>query len=90
VADQTALAGKFDFTLKLPFANMTLMGMMATQSHAEGRFVILSRTTSPDRLDAFPVVSAAVEKQLRLKLEPRRVPMDTLVIDHIQKTPTEN
>jgi len=29
-------------------------------------------------------------QKLGLKLEPRKLPLDTLVIDHIEKTPTEN
>lgn len=32
----------------------------------------------------------AVQEQLGLKLEPRKVPVDTLVIDHIEKTPKTN
>jgi uncharacterized protein (TIGR03435 family) len=32
----------------------------------------------------------AVQQQLGLKLETRKVPVDTLVIDHIEKIPREN
>jgi len=31
-----------------------------------------------------------MEKQLGLKLEATKIPVDTLVIDHVEKTPTEN
>ena len=34
-------------------------------------------------------VFAAIQ-QYGLKLEPRRAPIDMLVIDHLEKTPTEN
>lgn len=34
-------------------------------------------------------IFAAVQ-QLGLKLEPRKVPVDFIVIDHLEKTPTEN
>ncbi|MFZ0961971.1 MAG: TIGR03435 family protein, partial [Terriglobia bacterium] len=29
-------------------------------------------------------------KKLGLKLEPRKAPVEQLVIDHVEKTPTEN
>jgi uncharacterized protein (TIGR03435 family) len=32
-----------------------------------------------------PAVSAAIEQQLGLKLEPKKVPMEVLVIDHVEK-----
>jgi uncharacterized protein (TIGR03435 family) len=34
-------------------------------------------------------VFTAVQK-LGLKLEPRKAPLETIVIDHLEKTPTEN
>ncbi len=35
-------------------------------------------------------VFEAVEKQLGLKLEMRKRPMDVIIIDHIEQKPTEN
>jgi uncharacterized protein (TIGR03435 family) len=35
-------------------------------------------------------IKTAVEKQLGLKLEPRRTPMDFLVVERAEKTPVEN
>jgi uncharacterized protein (TIGR03435 family) len=35
-------------------------------------------------------IFAAIEEQLGLKLERRRVSLDVLVVDHINKVPTEN
>jgi uncharacterized protein (TIGR03435 family) len=37
-----------------------------------------------------PDLFTAVEEQLGLKLEPQRAPVDFLVIDHVDKIPTEN
>jgi uncharacterized protein (TIGR03435 family) len=45
-------------------------------------------TWTPDETRA-PLFQA-LKQQLGLKLEPRRLPIDVLVIDHANKTPTEN
>jgi len=39
---------------------------------------------------ALPTLLAAVQEQLGLKLEPKKGPVAILVIDHIDKLPTEN
>jgi uncharacterized protein (TIGR03435 family) len=43
---------------------------------------------SPD--DSGPDIFQALQEQLGLKLEPKKVMVDLLVVDHIEKTPTEN
>ncbi len=43
-------------------------------------------TPHPDYGDLF----TAIQKQLGLKLEPQKIPVDYLVIDHIERIPTEN
>jgi uncharacterized protein (TIGR03435 family) len=40
--------------------------------------------------DPLSVVKAALEQQLGLKLESRKMPLDVLVVDSAEKTPTEN
>jgi uncharacterized protein (TIGR03435 family) len=40
--------------------------------------------------DSAPDFFAAVERQLGLKLEPKRDPIEVLVIDHAERVPTEN
>lgn len=35
-------------------------------------------------------IFAAMQNQLGLKLEPAKAPLDVLIIDHIERTPTEN
>ena len=37
-----------------------------------------------------PDIFTAIQDQLGLKLEPAKVPVDYLVIDHVDRTPTEN
>ena len=50
---------------------------------------------SPDGAGATPedsgeTIFAALQDQLGVKLESKKGPVDTLVIDHIERVPTEN
>ena len=40
--------------------------------------------------EALPTLTAAVQEQLGLKLEPKKGNVDLVVIDHVEKVPTEN
>jgi len=44
---------------------------------------------SPSDTEA-PSLFTAVQEQLGLKLEPHKGPVETLIIDHMEKTPTAN
>jgi uncharacterized protein (TIGR03435 family) len=41
-------------------------------------------------IDSGPSIFAAVQQQLGLRLESKRVPVDIVVIDHLERVPTEN
>jgi uncharacterized protein (TIGR03435 family) len=47
-------------------------------------------TTVVPESDNGPTIFSALQNQLGLKLEPKKAPAEVLVIDHIEKTPTEN
>lgn len=78
VVDLTGLTDKYDFTLywtaEYP---MVRSGPKALGVDAEPS-------------DPAPTIFAAVQDQLGLKLEPRSAPVEILVIDRVEKTPTEN
>jgi uncharacterized protein (TIGR03435 family) len=75
VVDRTGLTDQYDF--KLEAGEVVL-----PNRHAQG--------TPADPGFAAPSLSTALEKQLGLKLEHRKEPLDIIVIDHIEKTPTDN
>jgi uncharacterized protein (TIGR03435 family) len=74
IADETGLKGNYDFEL---MASWEVGG-----NPIEG---IAPRVVNPDA----PSVFAAVEKQLGLKLEAKRIPVEFYYVSHIEK-PSEN
>jgi uncharacterized protein (TIGR03435 family) len=92
LTDRTGLGGKYDFTLEFtPPENGFIVGIKATLPLSPGQTTPLNKDgPNPAQQDAVPVISSAMEKQLGLKLEPTKIAVDTLVIDHVEKTSTEN
>lgn len=43
-----------------------------------------------EKKEAYPPLLTAIQEQWGLKLEPRKAPLEVLVIDHVEKVPTEN
>lgn len=82
VIDQTGLTGKYDFRLEF----------VRDLGGGVGRGGGLRTPPVDDSRDdkGVPTLIDAVQSRLGLKLEPKKVPWDTLVIDHVEKTPTEN
>jgi len=77
VADETGLQGTYDFTLDL------------------ARYIIDPATGQPimDAMGHVDIRSAyyqGLSQQLGLRLERKRMPMEVLVIDHLEKDPTAN
>jgi uncharacterized protein (TIGR03435 family) len=74
VIDATGLSGKYDF----------LLSWVLQQRGAPIDSAVASADASgPDLLDA-------VQSQLGLKLQQKKSPVEVLVVDHIEKVPTEN
>lgn len=79
VTDKTGLTGKFDFTLE--FAPQP-PGALPPPGSVE------RLPDAPD--ESGPNLMTAVQQQLGLKLEPKKIPVDILIVDKADKIPTEN
>ena len=93
VKDETGLTAKYDFTLTYePEPRPGLLGPMPPPPPpppAEGGGAPASAPPVPDR-EPLPNIFAAVQLELGLKLEPKKGPVELIVVDHAEKTPTEN
>lgn len=99
VNDQTGLTKKYDITLDFsPEGMMRGMpagpppGAMIADGHGGGGGAgrgDAGMVSTPDGGEA-PTLPVALQEQLGLKLEAKKGPVDLLVIDHLDKSPTEN
>jgi uncharacterized protein (TIGR03435 family) len=93
VTDQTGLTKNYDFTLD--FAPEGMMRGMPMPGGGGGMMAGPGAggdgggANIPDGNEAANLATA-IQEQLGLKLEPKKGPVDLLVIDHVEKTPTEN
>jgi uncharacterized protein (TIGR03435 family) len=76
VVDKTGLTGKYDF--KLEYGGGPQIGSA------------VSAPALDSQANQGPSLFSALEQQLGLKLEKTKAPLDVLVIDHIEKVPTDN
>lgn len=86
VVDMTNLKGHYDFVMELSPEDFRAMGIrsaIAAGVALPPQAIQMAEAASMDSL------FNAVEK-LGLKLESRKAPMDVLVIDHAEKTPSDN
>jgi uncharacterized protein (TIGR03435 family) len=94
VIDQTGLKGKYDLKLRYDPSSMpagrggTIMMIKDGPGPGPAGGDPANRIT-PDG-DPPPSIFNALQQQLGLKLEARKGPVDLLVIDQVEKTPTEN
>jgi uncharacterized protein (TIGR03435 family) len=84
VVDQTGLTGRYD--VRLHFAADQIASFPVSVPAGETG----ASTTSPEASDPAPTLIQALRNQLGLKLEPKRLPVDFLVVEHAEKRPTEN
>jgi uncharacterized protein (TIGR03435 family) len=84
VPDMTGLTGKYDVDLSwVPDRSFEPMGAFASASEAARPNASFPNAPTAD-------LFAAVRESLGLKLEKRKAQVQTLVIDHIERVPTDN
>jgi uncharacterized protein (TIGR03435 family) len=77
VIDQTGLTGRFNY-----FVDIDPYFTEESRKAASG-------VAGPPP-DANAIIAAAFQKELGLKVEAKKVPVEVIVVDHVEKTPTEN
>ena len=80
VSDMTGIQGVFELHLQWIPENNQIMKKPGEDGD------VLAPT---ERADG-PVIFTALQEQLGLKLEARKVPVEIIVIDHVDKAPNEN
>jgi uncharacterized protein (TIGR03435 family) len=98
VSDATGLTAKYDFTLTFspegmnaPTPQMGAGGVMVSVAPPSPSGAAAGAApASPSEAETPPDIFRAVKDQLGLTLEPKKGPVELIVIDHIEKTPTEN
>jgi uncharacterized protein (TIGR03435 family) len=86
VVDKTGLTGKYDFNLEYA-PDMSTMGPMGP---GRGGAPEGTAGSAPVVEEWGPDMLTAVREQLGLKLESKKLPVDMLIIDRVDKVPTEN
>jgi uncharacterized protein (TIGR03435 family) len=88
VIDNTGLTGKYDFTIEFSCEGCSGLGSnMAVANGAAAAAPPADATMGSD----LPNILVALEKQIGLKLvKTKAVPLDLIVVDHVEKIPTGN
>jgi uncharacterized protein (TIGR03435 family) len=89
VTDATGLKAKYDFTLTFSPEGMNgPMGPIPAPPPPSAG--VNGAPGAGAEAETLPEIFGAVQAQLGLKMEPKKGPVEMIVIDHIEKTPTEN
>jgi uncharacterized protein (TIGR03435 family) len=89
VIDMTGLKGKYDISLEFAPDMALMQGKMAALGPPPPGAGGGPDAGTPDGQNA-PGIFTALQEQLGLKLDPRKGPVDLLVVDSAEKTPTAN
>jgi uncharacterized protein (TIGR03435 family) len=83
VLDMTGLKGYYEVALEVPQMSARLAGRRGAMERPAD--APLPEATDPSGVNIF----ASIQK-LGLKLEKRKAPLEHLIVEHIEKSPTEN
>jgi uncharacterized protein (TIGR03435 family) len=85
----TRLADIISGALKMPVRDMTMLEGFY-DFRLDLRPYVLDRQPGDPPLDLAGIAISALDAQLGLRLEARKIQVDVLAVDHVEKTPTEN
>lgn len=74
--------------LQEPVVDMT--GLKGRYDFKMNMASVMAGQAPASKEEAFGIVFKAIEDQLGIKIEPRKVPLEMLVVDHAEKVPIEN
>jgi uncharacterized protein (TIGR03435 family) len=93
IVDMTGIKGHYEASLEISLADMLAMarnaGMDIPGAPAGGPGAGPGTAVASDPSGGAQTVTEAIQS-MGLKLESRKAPIEQLVVDHIEKTPTEN
>jgi uncharacterized protein (TIGR03435 family) len=84
VVDATGLKGKYEFDMTW------IVDMSGIQASLAARAMAPDSGPPMAEADSGPTLQQAVQDQLGLKLNSKKGPGDTVVVDHVEKVPIEN
>ena len=94
VIDNTGLTSKYDFMLTFSMEGLEMPGLRGgpMPPPPPGATPVAGPMAMPNipEGEAPPDIFAAIQAQLGLKLESKKGPVEQIVVDHVEKTPTEN
>ena len=94
VIDETGLKGQYDITMEFSPEGLAMMrGMPMPMGPPPGAVAGGGPDGGRDgghEAESGPTIFSAVQEQLGLKLESRKGPVDLIVVDSMERTPTEN
>lgn len=88
VVDKTGLKGKYDFTLEYAAENLPMPGGGPPPPGPPPSGPPAAAAENPD--DLAPTITTAIQQQLGLRLDAKKIQLDVLIIDKADKVPTEN
>lgn len=89
VIDMTGLKGNYQVGLDLSMDDLRTVARSAGVAIPAGGPPEAGKGPADGASDPTSSIFSTVQ-QLGLKLEPRKAPIEILIIDHVEKTPTDN
>jgi len=88
VKDETGLLAKYDFTVT--YAPEMMNGPMGAMPPPPAGGAAAAGSPAAQAEEPLPTLEAALQQQLGLKLDPKKAPLELIVVDRAEKVPTEN